>query len=288
LLEQRLKELVAQFDDDVERVDGGELTPEKLPDLLAGVTLFSSKRLIILKNTSSNKAVWVTLGEWLEKGIDNNVIVVEPNPDKRTKTYRWLEKHAEMFAAKELQPREALAWVQQKAKQLKLDMSVPIAQFFVDYIGTDQWRLASELEKLALSQKTISEDLICELIEPTPQATSFELLDAAFAGQHDRLERLLATVARQEDPYMFFGLLSGQVYAVALMKTAGHNQPDVIAKATGVHPFVLRKVSSLARNLSLAEVKRMIAELAELDANMKLRPTEPWTQIQAMLLRLTS
>ena len=284
-LERRLKELVAGFEGDVERVDGEGLQIEQLPDLLSGVTLFSSKRLVVIKNASSNKSLWAVLGEWLEKEVGNDLVFVELHPDKRTKTYKWLEKHAEVFIAKELQPYEAARWVLQHATQ-GLSLRKEGAEFLVDYVGTDQWRLESELQKLQLAGGDITQERIREIVEPTPQATAFELLDAAFRGQTKDMERIFETVSRQDDPYMFFGLLSGQIYALTLMKTANGKRSEDIAKETGVHPFVLRKVSGLAGTLSVDSLRRLVARLAELDANMKSRPVEPWTQVYSFLRSL--
>lgn len=286
-LEQRLKEVVDSSTVQAERYDGSELGLEQLPDLFMGATLFASQRLIVLRNVSSNKAVWTLLPDWLEKTDDTTMVVlIETHPDKRTKTYKWLEKQAEVFMAKELQPHEAIKWLEAETKRRKLEMPRDAAQFLIDYVGVDQWRLSSELEKLALTGKPVSKELIRELIEPNPQATSFELLDAAFAGRRSEVERLLETVTQQEDPYMFFGLLAGQIYALALMQTSGNKSPEAIAKETGIHPFVLKKTSTLTRGVSTAELKRLIAELAELDIHIKSRPAEPWAQIQVMLLRL--
>ena len=282
---RRLGELVAKFDGDVEKVDGSELSLDQLPDLLAGVTLFSSKRLIVIKGASQNKPVWAALGEWFEKGVDNEIVLVEASVDKRTKTFKWLEKHAKVFQSKELMPYEAVRWVQQQDFQ-GATLEKEVAEFFVDYVGTDQWRLSSELEKLRLSGREPSRELIEKLIEPTPQATSFELLDAAFRGQAETLERLFETVAREEDPYMFFGLLAGQIYALALIKTAGTKTADAVAKETGVHPFVLKKVSGLAGAVSTGGVQELVGRLAELDANMKSRAVEPWTQVHSFLKSL--
>lgn len=277
----RLADVTHSFDGEVETVDGSELGPERLPDLLAGVTLFSGKRLVVVKNASQNKPLWTALGEWFEKGVDNDLVLLESAVDKRTKTYKWLEKHADVFQSKQLMPYEVVAWVVEEAKDIA--MTKPVAEFFVDYVGADQWRLQAELEKLRLSGKTPSQELIRELVEPAPQATSFELLDAAFRGQTEAFERLFDVVSRNEDPYMFFGLLAGQLYALALMKTAEDRRPDDVAKEAGVHPFVLKKVSALAATLSLAEVKTLVARLAELDANMKSRAVEPWTQVHSFL-----
>lgn len=285
-IEQRLQKLVVDFDGDVERIDGEELQLEQLPDLLAGVTLFSSKRLVVIKNASANKPLWATLGEWLEKGVSNDLIFVDLRPDKRTKTYKWLEKHADVTLTKELQPYEAVQWVVRQSTQgptLRKEM----AEYFVEYVGTDQWRLESEFNKLILAGKPVTDELIRELVEPTPQATSFELLDAAFRGQTKEMERLFETVSRQEDAYMFFGLLANQLYALALIKTGKGVSAEEIAKTTGMHPYVLKKVSGLAAMTSEQALKELVNRLAELDANMKSRAVEPWTQVYSFLKSLT-
>lgn len=285
-LERRLKDLTISFDGDVERVDGEELSADALPDLLSGATLFSSSRIVVIKDAGKNKSLWSALGEWFERGVSNDLVLVETHPDKRTKPYKWLEKNAEVTVCKELQPFEAVRWVQTEAKAWGLELSGKLAEFFVDYVGTDQWRLHSELNKLVLSGKELSEDVIRDIVEPTPQATSFELLDAAFRGQAHDMERLFEVVSRDEDAYMFFGLLAGQVYALALIQTGRGAQVDDIAKATGVHPFVLRKVSGLAHDMSTTSLRAVTARLAELDANMKSRPVEPWTQVYSFLKSL--
>lgn len=284
-IEQRLRKIIAECRGEIERVDGSELAIDQLPDLLAGVTLFSSERCIVVKHASQNKPVWAALGEWLEKGIGNDVIFVERSPDKRTKTYKWLQKHAEVHDVKQLQPFEALRWLQDVSKGI---LGRNEAEFLVDYVGTDQWRLSAELDKLRLTGKPIDREVIRRIVEPTPQATSFELLDAAFHKNYDAFDELFDAVSQREDPYMFFGLLAGQVQAIAIV-VASENEnrrPEDAAKDVGLHPFVVRKVTLLARRLSVRQLRQLIERLSELDAHMKLRPTPPWTQIRSFLMAL--
>lgn len=284
--ERRLKELVAQFGGDVERVDGSELTSEQLPDLLAGVTLFSSDRHIVIKNASQNKPVWTALGEWFERGVDTDIVLVEKSPDRRTKTYKWLEKHATFFECKELPQAELEKWFVAAAKHRELVMPPVLARFVIEYVGTDQWQLSHVLEKIQLSNRTPDEALIRELIEPTPQATSFEVLDAAFSGDTSRLERLLETVMDDSDPYQFFGLLASQVYALALIHAGADKPRDAVAKAGNIHPFVISKLTPIARRLSRGSLQTLATRLGELDANMKLLATPPWLQLRVFLLSL--
>lgn len=285
-VEHRLRQLIAGYEGDVERFDGETLSIDQLPDLFSGATLFSSKRLVVIKNASQNKSLWGVLVEWLEKGVENDVVFFEEHPDKRTKTYKWLEKNAETFISKQLQPFEAVHWVQEEAEKKGVILSKATAEFFVDYVGIDQWRLESELEKLSLANGKVSEETIRSLVEPTPQATSFELLDAALRGETHDMERLFQVVSREEDPYMFFGLLAGQIYALALVSSSKGSRLDDIAKETGVHPFVLKKVSGMATQVSGASLQTLTARLAELDAHMKSRAVEPWTQVYSFLKSL--
>ena len=284
--ERRVKELAAKFDCETEKADGSELTPEQLPDLVAGVTLFSSQRLIVIKQASQNKPVWTALGEWFEKGVENDIILVETSLDKRTKTYKWLQKNAAVTETKELKPFEAAAWLVETAQERGVSLARDTAAYLVEYVGVDQWQLSGELDKLVLSGQPVTKEKIQQLVESSPQATSFELLDATFRGQDERAENLFAVVSRQEDPYMFFGLLSSQIYAAALMAHARGMSPESVAKAAGMHPFVLKKIQPLAQSLTRQQLRELTLRLAELDSNIKSRSVAPWTQIHSFLRSL--
>ncbi len=285
-IDRRVKELAAGFDGEVEKADGSELAVENLPDLLSGVTLFSSNRLVVIKDVSQNKSVWTTLGEWLEKGITSDLILVEKNPDKRTKTYKWIEKNGRVTTVNDLKPFEVERWLNEQAAEQKIKLGREEAAFLVDYIGVDQWLLLAALTKLSLSERAVTKDLIRELIEPTPQATSFELLDAAFAGNRGLLSERLEIVRLGEDPYMFFGLLASQIYALALVHSASDRRTEEIAKDSGVHPFVLKKISPLAARISKRELAEIVKRLAALDEHLKSRSVDPWVQINSFLVSL--
>lgn len=96
-IERALKRIVTDFEGTPEKIDGSELELRQVPDLLMGVSLFADKRLLIIKNLSENKAVWADFGDWLERVSDDiHLVLVEPKPDKRTRTYKDLQKAAEV------------------------------------------------------------------------------------------------------------------------------------------------------------------------------------------------
>ena len=153
--EQRraIQSLVASFSGTAEWIDGEELTLGQLPDILGGGTLFAEKRLIIVRSLSLNKSVWEALGEWVDRVSDDTTLVIsEVKPDKRTKTYKSLQKAAttqEFSLWKEYDTRSALQWLLEEVKTRQMTMSREVAQRLVEKIGVDQWRLHQALEMLS-------------------------------------------------------------------------------------------------------------------------------------------
>jgi len=273
----------------LERVEAADLKPADMPQLLMGASLFSSDKLVIIEDLSKNKVVWPGIDELLATvPEETTVLLVETAPDKRTKAYKWLQKNAEVREFNELDERTAADWLQTEARRSDAELHPEAAHYLVRYVGLDQWRLKGELEKLLLAEAPITRELVQDITEPHPQATAFELLDAAFGGDQQTLERLLAIVSRSEDPYKFFGLLASQVFALVAVKAAGQRQPDEIAKDLGLHPFVIRKLGGLANRLDQGKVNQVVETLAKGDEQLKTTGAEPWTLIGRMLYTMNA
>src|SRR6478672_8763113 len=85
----------ASFNGETELFDGAELDASRLPDLFQGVSLFSTERLIVIRGASDNKTLWTDLERWVETvPKETEIVLVESSPDKRTKTFKTLQKHA--------------------------------------------------------------------------------------------------------------------------------------------------------------------------------------------------
>jgi DNA polymerase III delta subunit len=57
-IREAIKALEADFNGTAERFDGSELSLAQLPDLLMGVSLFSTERLIVISDISQNSILW--------------------------------------------------------------------------------------------------------------------------------------------------------------------------------------------------------------------------------------
>ncbi len=288
-LTQAVRQQTRAFKGEVEQIDGSTLEMRDLPDLFMGATLFSSDRLLVIRGLSSNKTVWADLDRWLDKvPAETDILMIEQNPDKRTRTYKQLQKIATTKDFTDLAEHELVAWVQSQARDQEADLLLDSARYLVNYVGHDQWRLQSELDKLLLAEKPITAKLIQEIAEPYPEATAFELLDSTLKGDETRVRELLDLLSQREDPYQFFGLLSSQVFALLAVVSGSTRSSNEIAKDMGLHPFVVSKLSSFAKKLGEHRVGRLVEQLAHCDERIKTSGVDPWYQLRLTLLQISS
>ena len=283
-----IQTLVADFEGVAEKIDGSELETRQLPDLLAGATLFADKRLVIIKNLSDNKSMWTNFVDFIPRVSDDiHLVIVEPKPDKRTKTYKDLQKVAQIQEFKvwgERDDRIAEEWVVKEAGSLGFELDKKSAQALVRQLGVDQWQLYRALEKLSVVD-TVTPDVIADIIEANPTENVFYLFDAALKGNGAKVRQMVATLQLAEDPYRLFGLLSGQVFQLVAL-VVGEKPSNEIAKDIGVHPYALSQLAPHAKSLNKAKVKKIVDAFAEADADMKTLGIEPWILLERALLKV--
>lgn len=273
----------------IERVDGETIDPSRLPDLLQGASLFASERLVIIRDATKNKPFWEALGDYLQKVPDEiTLVIVEGSPDKRTRTYKQLVKYATHQDYPELNEHELAKWAMQVAKLERATLDSRTAAYLVRQVGTNQWQLHTELQKLMAYSPTITIDTVDLLVEPNPQASAFELLDAVMQGKSARVAELLKRLKTNEDPYKLFGLLVSQIHTLAVVTTSQGKAPDVLAREAGIHPFVVKKMQPLGRTLSYPQLQGIIAAVALTDMQMKSTGVDPWTLLGQCLGKIAA
>ena len=289
-LERALQKIVDAFEGNVERIDGNELELKQLPDLVMGGTLFASHRLVVIKALSENKAIWPVLGDWLERVSDDvHLILVEPKPDKRTRTYKDLQKAARVEEFKVWGERDgALAqkWAQSEAKALGLALDAANARLVVMRVGVDQWAIYRALEKLSVLDE-VTPEIIQDVIELSPTENVFNLFETALRGDLKGVRQMISTLELTEDPYRVFGLLTGQ--AVQLLALALGDKPSAdIAKDIGAHPYAVSKLGSYVKKLGGSGGSRVVTAFAEADKAMKTSAAEPWLLIERALMKVAN
>lgn len=288
-IERVLTTIVSDFNGSVEKFNGSELQLAQLPDILMGVSLFATARVIIIRGLSENRAIWAVFGDWLPRISDDiHLVLVEPKPDKRTVTFKALKDCADI---KEFQPwtdrdvAKAEKWVAVEAKKLGLDLDNKNTQILVRRVGVDQWQLFHALQKLVLVD-TVSADVIRDVIDTNPIENVFEIFEMAIKGDTKELKRILYAIEQTEDIYKLSALLFVQVFQLAAVAFA--TKSDNASKDFGIHPYVVQKLESTAKRVGKSGVVKIVKIFAEADDDMKLSKAEPWLLIERALMKVAN
>lgn len=286
-VEQALNDIIAKFDGVIERIDGSQLQLNQLPDILMGVSLFATARTVVIRGLSENKSIWSVFGDWLSRISDDiHLILIEPKPDKRTVTYKALQKVAkvqEFIPWTEKDVQKAEKWVALEAKKQGIDLSTKCVQLVVKRVGVDQWQLFYALQKLKLTDD-ITPESIKNIIDINPVENVFNLLETAIRGDTFELKAMLVNMEKTEDIYRLSALLFSQVFQLAVISSA--EKTDNPAKDFGINPYVVSKMKPLAKQLGKSKITKIVKIFAECDDDMKISRAEPWLLLERALMKV--
>lgn len=289
-IKQTLDRIVSNFNGQPERFEGTDVIASQLADILMGSTLFSNERLIIIQSLSENKPIWDILPSWIDKiGKHINLVLVDPNPDKRTKSFKDISKNARVVEHKmwaDYDRAQVEAWASNEARINGMVLDKDIISALVRRVGHDPWRLSNALHKISFVEKPTREH-VDMLIEAEPHEKAFNLISAAFTGDINNVSRMIADLRQKQDPYMTLGLLIGQVYMIAVLVSSNVSEAAV-AKDFGVHPYSIKNLASHAKKLNKKDVKKIINIFTQIDKDSKTNSADPWIYIENALIKIAS
>ena len=161
-----------------EIIEGTDLTPEILPTIFYGNSLFATERNILIRDLSANKSVYDKLPEYLD--TPHNIIIQEIKLDKRSNTYKAIKDKTEIkeykipedpnfrrvfdiYKTAKINGLKAVK-ICEEIKQNEdpiMFFGLVVSQALKDYAsrqGTKEKRVLRELGKLDLQLKTTSHE----------------------------------------------------------------------------------------------------------------------------------
>lgn len=272
----------------LERLDGQEADFEKIREALTGLPFLAGKKLVVLRSPSTNKQFTEQAEQLLsELPETTDAIIVEPKLDKRLSYYKFLKKQTDFREFPELDVDGLSRWLGEAAKARSGSLSAGDARYLVERAGAKQQLLFNELDKLLLYDPKVTRQTIDLLTEPAPQSTIFQLLEAAFAGNAKRALELYAEQrALKVEPAQIIAMLAWQLHVLAVIKTAGQRSSAAIAGEARINPYVVQKSQSIARDLSLSRLKKLVGDLLKIDVASKSTAIDSDEALQHYLLAL--
>lgn len=290
-LNARVNAFVSEHTDmGFQRFDGEEAEYDHMREALESLPFLASKKLVVLRNPSTNQE-FVDKAEKLLANLPEttDVIIHEPKLDKRSVYYKFLKKNTDYKEFNELDRPQLVSWLIDETKKVNNGrIERADAAYLIERVGLNQQLLSKEMAKLLTYNPHITRGTIDLLTEPTPQSTVFQLLDAAFAGNH---KKALAIYQEQRagkaEPLAIIGMLAWQLHILAIVVAAGQRSDAEIAKEAKLNPFVVRKSRDIARNLSLTRLKLLTSQLLDLDIRLKTTAVNPDDALQYFLLTIS-
>lgn len=291
----------AQEDTVAEVFDGRTESLQSILDSAAEFALFGGKRLLIVNNApwfskkkskkkdgntdekeEEKKNSWEKEGELLTKyaaapNTDSHIVFIAENADKRLKTVKAVAEIGTVREYKKKKEYEIPEFLRKYASRLKVSVSPRAFDLMLQLCGTELGVLCGELDKLALyveEGKRIEEADVEKLVSRTAEGTSFMLSDAIGTRKKTKVEALLNSILanqKQGEQYMLFGYLANYFKLLLRIKALNGEgkHADAIAKATGVHPFRVKKGLEAVRNYSEAELAEAYALMLDCDYKVK-------------------
>ena len=276
-------------DADVMRRDGEALTLADIQEITIGQTLFTQSSVYVISRLSENPDIWPRLPEILFDD-DNTIILVESKLDKRTKTYKWLQKTTktqEFVALGDRQKPQLITWCETQTHERGYRLTRTQIGTLVDRLGFDQLRLSNFLDQLALAGN-ITNELINDLVPLARSENVFDLFVAALSKDYETVHNIISYLESEsglDGAYQTMGLLASQATNMAALVLAGGDNKTVAADLS-VNPYVLQRLSSSARTVDIEHLRWINDALFQADLQMKTTGVNPWLLIETALVSL--
>ncbi|MGE3278332.1 MAG: DNA polymerase III subunit delta [Candidatus Altimarinota bacterium] len=275
-----------------------EVTQEKIPQIanaLESTPFLAEKRMVILRGFPfsadvKRKVETESLEEVLKSLPDSTLaIFVSPNPDKRSRFYKWLNTHAKKEEFLSPKGREIVSWIQQKFQRHQKAVTPRGAETLAFFCGDDLNRLFQEIEKLSLLEAaSFDEKAIEQYVTPHPEAKIFKALDLVGNIPPEQLLKVFHQLMTSgEDGMMVFYMIVRQFRLLVQIKSLqeGRLPRDVIQKKMKLAHFQIGAFMKQSERFRLETLKRAYRALTEIEYQIKTGKT-PTASDQSGLLQL--
>lgn len=273
LINQFIKDRLDNFVDPsgIDRLDVTSISTSELIVRLSNVSLFSLRKLIIIRGLSHNSELCDDIDKILSQNLtDVELIIVEPNLDGRLKIYKQLKSKTDFKELKQLAEPALADWLTKQAKSAQAGLSYNDAVYLVDKVGPNQELCFQELQKLILYDQQITKKTIDLLIMANPRSQAFDLINAAFEKNHQQVVKLYEEQRLlKKEPIELIGLIAWQLHLMAVVMSASTKSYFDIAKDLGTYSSVIDKTARLARSLNAQQLSQAIERLLIIDDKTK-------------------
>ena len=271
---------------------------EEIVDALQTPSFSSLKKVVVCKNPyfikdSKIKLPFTNDIKTLEEYINNE------NPDSEwiiicTKKYfvgkskfiNLISKVGEVENLLFEDENEFIAYGNNLIEKTKINIDSKAKEILYERCAGDVCKLEREIAKLAIFNDKIDSDIIIKMVSRPLEDDVFELSNALLNKDHKRIMKLYNDLKLLKmEPINLIALLANQfrlIMQVLILRKENKKEAE-IATFLEVHPYRVKMAIKHGNNYSLNDVKKILIDLATLDAKIKTGEADRYIDFELFL-----
>lgn len=249
----------------------------------------------LTKNNSASKEDTKALIKYLKNPVDTTVLMIDATHIAISPTneiYKMLRNVAKIIDYPEPEEIELKGWIVRSFDSNNIDIKDDALNLLLEYIGDDQPRLATEIEKLTSyigKGGTIRQSDIRLLVSKDVSNEVYHLIKAIIQKDLDQTYAIYSNlITHTKDALTIIALISNKfkelISTYKLLKY-GYSQSD-IAKFYNVTTGKAYYLVQEAKAFKLSDLEYYIEKLAELDYQIKSGKIDKNIGLELLLLKL--
>lgn len=248
----------------------------------ASMSLFAERKVLDLRIPVGkfDKEGGQVLRDWADGSVGNPdtlLLIRTERLQPRQRSSAWfkaIEGAGTVVLIWHLAPRELPTWLEKRLQTKALILEPQALQALAERVEGNLLAAAQEVEKLALQNlaQPVTQEALLSCLEDTSRFNSFDVIDAAMAGQGARVSKILSVL--REDRGVLFAVLGALT-----------SQLRRLGETRGLPPARARTMEAFARRGPSANA--LLAECAVLDQQGKgQRLGDAWLGLEQLLLAM--
>ncbi len=256
---------------------------EAIVNMCSSFPMMAERRVVIVKSvqklSTSDKN---KLADYVQSPLDSTLLVLTAGKvDQRQKFYSTLKKNSEWIESKPLYENQAIPWIKQKFAQKKFRIDDKGAALLVQQIGTSQWHLHHEIEKIltyGIDKQIFNHEDVAKVVGFSRHYNSWELVDAIGRKEFPWAMEILNHMIDEGISAVGMIIQFTQRIILLLKIKASMNRglaQEEIARTFGLRPFFAKMYVQQARKFQYDELSSGLRWLLLMDASLKSGRIKP-------------
>jgi DNA polymerase-3 subunit delta len=203
------------------------------------------------------------------------VVLVDGKISNRNPLFSALSAKAKVKSFPLLKKEHLILWVQNRVAGNGGSISPQAVTMLTDYVGSNLWIMASEIDKLILftGGGQIEADDVRRVVSYVHEASVFNLADAILEFRGGTAEKLAEQLLQKgASPAYLLVMLTRQarlIVRVKELKNQRRSEAEIMGQLEIASPFILRRTLEQASRYTLPRLKEVYHKLLETDLAIK-------------------